>query len=413
MKTAVTTFGRFNPPTKGHEKLIEKVHSFSSSGHADPFIFVSQSQDSKKNPLSYKDKIKFLKLLLPKFSKSIQLEQSVKHVIDVAKFLHKKEYNGLVFVVGSDRVNEIETLLKKYNGKEYDFETLKVVSAGDRDPDLPGVKGISASQMREYAMNGEKKKFVQNLPGGKPSEKLADQIYNSVRNGLGVFHESLNEDGNKRRYAMPQIDDNDKYLKWLEEVHDISSQRKVVSTAKLKPTQKEFNEDKIKSLMNSKQDWRDKEILICKDMHIFDGHHRWAAADRSEERKIKAHQIDENLDKVLEMTKEYKGAKYKKLSEAEMTPELKKKVEEIVKELKKKKSEFKDKYGDDWENVMYATATKKAKESLGINESHLSPFKEFLLKEKKQTEDDGSEKKKVKVGKEKQEIKLNPKDDEI
>jgi cytidyltransferase-like protein len=160
--TAVLTYGRMNPPTIGHAKLID--HVLKQTGHH--HIVVSHSQDTKKNPLSGEEKVDLLKKMYPKHHESFHSSDSEHPTIfHHAALLHKQGFKHLHVVVGSDRVDEFKKSLTKYNGKfnkdgqGYDFKSIKVSSAGDRDPDGEGVEGMSASKMREHALNGRHEEF--------------------------------------------------------------------------------------------------------------------------------------------------------------------------------------------------------------------------------------------------------------
>tara|TARA_B100001939_G_scaffold198855_1_gene170966 strand:- start:1109 stop:2377 length:1269 start_codon:yes stop_codon:yes gene_type:complete len=186
--TAVFTFGRFNPPTVGHEKLITAVQSVARQKGGDFFIYPSQSQDPKKNPLDRNTKIKYMKKMFTKFAKNI-ISSNAKTALDVAVELYnKKKYTNLVMVVGSDRVQDFKKLLQTYNGEEkkhgfYDFDSIDVVSAGERDPDAEGVEGMSASKMRAAAVDGDFKSFRMGTP---PTLSDADtkKMFNDIRKGM-------------------------------------------------------------------------------------------------------------------------------------------------------------------------------------------------------------------------------------
>lgn len=143
--TVVISFGRMNPVTVGHEKLVNKVISTAIKAKGTPAVYLSHSEDKSKNPLSYEDKIHYA----TKAFGSVIKKSNAKTIIEVAKSLQK--FDNLIVVVGSDRLKEFDTLLNKYNGKDYKFKTIQAVSAGGRDPDSEGVKGMSASKMRELA----------------------------------------------------------------------------------------------------------------------------------------------------------------------------------------------------------------------------------------------------------------------
>lgn len=181
-KTVVLGWGRMNPITIGHEKLVNKLKAVARSEAATPVLYVTHSQDPKKNPLSYDDKVMIAKKA---FGNVIQ-KSNAKTIIQAAQELSKK-FKNLILVVGQDRVKEFETLLNKYNGKEYSFNNIQVVSAGDRDPDADDVTGMSASKMRALAAQGNKEAFIKGLPTRIKSD--GDDIYDMVRSGMKLNEE--------------------------------------------------------------------------------------------------------------------------------------------------------------------------------------------------------------------------------
>ena len=187
-KTVYFTFGRMNPPTSGHEKLMNELSKKSGSN---PYrVYLSQSTDNKKNPLSYNYKIKTVRKFFPKHARSVMLDKKVKSVFDAATKLYTEGYKNIYMVVGSDRINEFKKLLEKYNGVKgrhglYKFNKINVISAGDRDPDADDVSGISASKMRSLASNGDFTQFSQGLPRSV-SNNEAKKVYNEVRRGMGL-----------------------------------------------------------------------------------------------------------------------------------------------------------------------------------------------------------------------------------
>jgi predicted nucleotidyltransferase len=184
-KSVAFTFGRFNPPTIGHEKLINKVKSQPTNDYK---IYLSRSQDSKKNPLNPNQKLNVMKSMFPSHARNIQLNPT-NMVLDLATDLYKKGYKDITMVVGSDRVREFETILKKYNDVKsrhgfYNFDNIKVVSAGERDPDAEGATGMSASKMRAAAAKGDVKTFSLGLPSSYKSK--ADELMKVVRKGMNL-----------------------------------------------------------------------------------------------------------------------------------------------------------------------------------------------------------------------------------
>ncbi len=185
------TFGRMNPPTIGHGKLIDAL--VKKSKGADYKIYVSQSQDAKKNPLSYSDKIKHLRKMFPKNGRNIIVDKTARNAIDIATKLYDMGYKKVTMVVGGDQVRTFEVLLNKYNGKKarhgfYNFESINIVSAGRRDPDAEGVEGMSATKMRKAASDNDYQTFAQGIPKSM-SDKDTRKLFNDVRKGMGLKEE--------------------------------------------------------------------------------------------------------------------------------------------------------------------------------------------------------------------------------
>tara|TARA_B100001287_G_scaffold49534_1_gene38588 strand:+ start:4977 stop:6158 length:1182 start_codon:yes stop_codon:yes gene_type:complete len=191
-KTVYFTWGRMNPPTIGHEKLLDVLSR--KAGNNPYFIYLTQSTDNKKNPVDYKQKVKIARKMFPKHARKIMIDNKIKSIFDLLVKLHNSGYKNISMVVGSDRVNEFGILLKKYNGKKgrhglYNFRSINVISAGDRDPDAEGASGMSASKMRDAAKAGDFAKFGQGLPRNY-SNADAKQLFNAVRKGMGLKEQS-------------------------------------------------------------------------------------------------------------------------------------------------------------------------------------------------------------------------------
>lgn len=182
------TFGRMNPPTIGHGKLLNVLST--KSGKNPYRVYMSQSQDAKKNPLTYEQKVKHVRKMFPKHARSVILDKKVRNVFDIATKLYDEGFVRITMVVGEDRVTEFETLLNKYNGTKarhgfYNFEKINVISAGQRDPDAEGVEGMSASKQRENAKNNDFTTFSQGVPKSM-SNNDAKKLFNDVRAGMGL-----------------------------------------------------------------------------------------------------------------------------------------------------------------------------------------------------------------------------------
>jgi len=184
-KSFAFTFGRFNPPTIGHEKLIRTV----ASQGMDYKIFLSRSQDSVKNPLSPSDKLKYMTKMFRNYASHIMVMPS-NMVLELATKIYNMGYRNVTMVVGSDRVAEFKSILNRYNDEKnrhgyYNFEKINIISAGERDPDEEGVTGMSASKLRDYARRGDLKNFKRGVPGNL-SEKEKNELFFDVRKGMGL-----------------------------------------------------------------------------------------------------------------------------------------------------------------------------------------------------------------------------------
>ena len=188
-QTAVFAFGRFNPPTAGHLKLAMKVKQVAGS-KGDGFIYTSHSHDPKKNPLDYRAKTKFMKLLFKPAKVTVSTSNS-RTVFDVVVDLYDQGYRSIKMVAGSDRLREFESLLTKYNSVKgrhgfYNFKSIELVSAGERDPDADDISGMSASKMRALAFDGDEKGFISALPR---TFRQGKQLYKAVRKGMAIREE--------------------------------------------------------------------------------------------------------------------------------------------------------------------------------------------------------------------------------
>ena len=185
---AVLAFGRMNPPTTGHGKLVDKVKDIAKENGASHHIVLSHSQDKAKNPLSAESKLKHAKRFFPKTNISVSDKEHPNFLSQAAK-LHKQGVTHLHMVAGSDRTGEYHKLLHKYNGTHegalFNFKHIKVHSAGERDPDAEGTEGMSASKMRAHASSGNFKEFKKGVPSHVP-EHHAKELYNDVRHHMGV-----------------------------------------------------------------------------------------------------------------------------------------------------------------------------------------------------------------------------------
>ena len=181
--TLTVAFGRFNPPTTGHEKLLNQVAK--SSDEDDYIIVPSRSQDAKKNPLDADSKVGIMRQMFPKHSEKIVNDPANRTIFDVLKKAHNDGYAGVRVVGGADRQKEFDKLVNTYNGKLYQFDKVEVVSAGDRDPDSDDVTGMSASKQRKAAAEGDLKSFMKGIPSTM-EKKAAEDLYKNIRKAMQI-----------------------------------------------------------------------------------------------------------------------------------------------------------------------------------------------------------------------------------
>ena len=185
----VITFGRFNPPTVGHEKLLKSAASEASRLGYDLKIYPSRSVDAKKNPLQPGAKIEYMKKMFPDYEESIKDDPNARTIFDVLEACFNLGYRAVTIVVGQDRLSEFQSLAQKYNGDLYDFEDLQVISGGARDPDSEGIEGMSASKMRDAVAKDDFKAFAKGIPNIGNMEKK--NLFNLIQKSMGATDEQL------------------------------------------------------------------------------------------------------------------------------------------------------------------------------------------------------------------------------
>ena len=181
--TLTTAFGRFNPPTAGHGKLLAAAKKAAAGG--DLKIYPSRTQDPKKNPLDPDMKISYMRKLFPEYEEQIVNDAEMKSIFDVLITAASDGYRNVNIIVGADRQGEFENLAMKYNGDLYDFDQIRVVSAGPRDADAEGIEGMSASKLRKAASEGDYKSFRSGTPK-KFDDADAMALFNATRQGMGI-----------------------------------------------------------------------------------------------------------------------------------------------------------------------------------------------------------------------------------
>ena len=181
--TLTVAFGRFNPPTVGHGKLLGAAKKAAAGG--DLKIYPSRTQDPKKNPLDPDMKISYMKKMFPEYEEQIINDAEMRSIFDVLTTASEDGYGNVNIIVGSDRQSEFENLAQKYNGELYNFDLIRVISAGVRDADAEGVTGMSASKLRKAVVDDDFAAFKKGSPKGiKDADTQA--LFNAVRQGMKV-----------------------------------------------------------------------------------------------------------------------------------------------------------------------------------------------------------------------------------
>jgi len=196
-------FGRFNPPTVGHEKLLKSAKRISAGG--DIKIYPSRTQDPKKNPLDPNKKVSFMKKMFPEFKDNIINDDEMKSIFNVLVNANEDGYNNVNIVVGSDRQAEFENLAQKYNGDLYTFDQIRVISAGVRDADAEGVEGMSASKMRKAVMDDDFNSFRRGTPKTL-DDGDTQSLFNAVRQGMGVKKAKVKKESYNLWEVAPKFD---------------------------------------------------------------------------------------------------------------------------------------------------------------------------------------------------------------
>ena len=193
--TAVFAFGRFNPPTIGHQKLIGAIQSTAQKANGKAYLFLSHKQNNKTDPLTFKEKADYIKMFYPDLAVG---DAGVKTIIQALQKIQAEGRTRIIMIAGSDRVQEFEKLLNQYNGKPdkagnelYKFDNIKVMSAGERDPDQEGATGASASKARELANKGQEHEFSKIIMGGNTGKKLYDIIQDRIGNQIDENNKKL------------------------------------------------------------------------------------------------------------------------------------------------------------------------------------------------------------------------------
>jgi len=412
----VFTFGRFNPPTTGHEKLIEKVAAVAKKENADFMVFPSHSQNPKKDPLDIKTKIRFMKKMFPNYAKNIIQNNKAKTAINVATLLYEMGYKECAMVVGGDRVTEFKTLLNKYNGVEgkhglYDFKGgIEIHSAGERDPDAEGVTGMSASKMRAAAAANDYESFKKGLPP-KFEKTTGKKIFDALKDAMGISEElSI--------FLSPSYEEfiTDPMVELLEDIDD-ADLFEFLMERKTDLNHKMYGEDVSQKQIDDLEKFADR-MLAKYDIDItFTRHFADRMNDKRNDPEIKVAELQKFFKKVqqkkgsqikanpdieavlkdmstnlnLPVVINYKNGEFEvvhktimrkknfstsskelKYEDFKMNPDREKELEKIAQDLPD--ADFKKRYGDEWKSVKMATAMNMLKKKLGYSTEEIDEF---------------------------------------
>jgi len=383
MAKAIFTFGRFNPPTNGHGVLADKLKSVAKRSGGKAFIFTGQSHDSERNPLDYKSKIKYMS----KAFKGVTVvnNSSIRTLFEVLEYLDGK-YDEVILVVGSDRVSEFRTLINKYLG-DYNFKNFEVMSAGERDPDAEGARGMSASKMRAAAARDDYDAFLIGCPK-RLSKRDCKQMFEDVKKGMGVSESKINEE---LWFNYEEFD------QFCERVVSLQTRRKMArvarKTSKKRARSKERKKKFKKSTETLKAISRKKAKMLLRKK--LTGDKQWGQMSIAARQKI-----DDMLQKKQKAVAKIAKKLYPKVKKAEKerlqrvrNPEKETQKEEIMQEreegplikwMETFRSELK-KAGSSYKNIdpvdalkLYykkvdpKKAAKKLKESVELDEADIT-----------------------------------------
>jgi nicotinamide mononucleotide adenylyltransferase len=201
--TLTIVFGRFNPPTVGHEKLLKSAKRISAGGAIK--IYPSRTQDPKKNPLDPNTKVSYMRKMFPEFEETIINDPDMRSIFDVLVNADKDGYSSVNIVVGSDRQSEFENLAQKYNDDLYQFDLIRVVSAGVRDADAEGIEGMSASKMRKAVLDNDFKSFRKGTPKSLDDGET-QALFDAVRQGMGTKKSKVKKESYSLWEIAPKYD---------------------------------------------------------------------------------------------------------------------------------------------------------------------------------------------------------------
>jgi len=327
-KKAVFAFGRMNPPTSGHEKLVKKVLDVARKNGATPYIFLSHTQEAKKNPLTSKQKVKYLSLGIPEAAKYIMSPDDVKTPFEALGKLVDLGYTDVIMVAGDDRVLEFKKGLGGYVNhpdpdKSFELDSFTVVSAGARDPDAEGADGMSATKLRQFAASNNFTDFKKGVPSNL-SDKYAKELFNAIRKSMKIVEmveqiHRLKNTLNIPRNKMPQIKREfiPDFIKALNK-NGVAVSKREMDVKNLKPTQSEINMNKVRQKYENFANGvkTPKPFIVSYDNFILDGHHQLFALQTLEkDTKVDCYHVGLRMKDLLKFAHEFPKTTYKEIDD--------------------------------------------------------------------------------------------------
>lgn len=327
-KKAVFAFGRMNPPTSGHEKLVRKVMDVARKNNATPYIFVSHTQEAKKNPLTSKQKVKYLTLGIPDAAKHILAPDDVASPFDALAKLIDMGYTDVIMIAGDDRVPQFKKSIGAYVNhpdpdKSFELDSFSVVSAGARDPDSEGTEGMSGTKMRQLAASNKFNEFKQGVPSNL-SDKYAREMFNAIRKAMKITEmveeiQRLKNTLNIPRNKMPQIkrEHIDDFIKALNK-SGVSVSKRNIGVNTLKPTQSEINMNKVREKYEKFVGGikTPKPFIVSYDNFILDGHHQlFALQTIGKDTKVECYYIGLRMKDLLDFAHDFPKTTYKEIDD--------------------------------------------------------------------------------------------------
>lgn len=327
-KKAVFAFGRMNPPTSGHEKLVRRVMDVARKSSATPYIFVSHTQEAKKNPLTSKQKVKYLSLGIPDAAKHISAPDDIKTPFDALGKLIDMGYTDVIMIAGDDRVSEFKKSIGSYVNhpdpeKSFELDSFSVVSAGARDPDADGAEGMSGTKMRQFAVANKFQEFKKGVPSNL-SDKYAKEMFNAIRQAMKITEmveeiQKLKNTLNIPRNKMPQIKReyiND-FIKALNK-SGVEVSKRQISVNSLKPTQSEINMNKVRDKYEKFNSGKKtpKPFIVSYDNFILDGHHQlFALQSIGKDTKVECYYVALRMRDLIDFASEFPKTTYKEIDD--------------------------------------------------------------------------------------------------